>query len=66
MNGPVKEMLDDLHLDKISLCDELLVLNLGGYVGPSTRREVLFAIRSGKTIRWLEPANIPQDLQPVA
>jgi hypothetical protein len=62
MNGPVKAELDELHLDKIDLADEVLVLNVGGYVGSSTRREVLHAERGGKTVRWLEPFKVPPDL----
>lgn len=57
-----KATLDLLHLDKIDLADEVLVLNLGGYVGDSTRREVLHALARRKVIRWLEPDRIPADL----
>lgn len=57
-----KKALDELHLDKINLADEVLVLNCGGYVGDSTRREVLHAAKGGKTIRWLEPFKVPADL----
>ena len=56
MAGPVKAMLDRLHLAKIDMADEVLVLNVGGYVGESTRREVEYARRHGKRLRWLEPA----------
>jgi hypothetical protein len=31
------------------------VLNVGDYIGESTRREVEYAQRLGKVIRWLEP-----------
>ena len=51
----VKEMLDELHLRKIDLADEVLILNVGGYIGESTRRELGYAIQHGKTIRFLEP-----------
>lgn len=34
---------------------EILVLNVGGYVGDSTRSEIAYAQRRGKTIRYLEP-----------
>jgi hypothetical protein len=51
----VKAMLDNLHLRKIDLCDEILVLNVDGYVGESTAREVAYAKRLGKPVRWLEP-----------
>lgn len=58
----LKSELDALHLDKIDLADEVLVLNVGGYVGESTRREVLHAWARGKVIRWLEPDLVPPDL----
>lgn len=51
----LKDMLDELHLRKIDLADEILVLNVGGYVGESTAREIEYAKLNGKDIRWLEP-----------
>ena len=51
----VKTALDDLHKRKIDLCDEILVLNVGGYIGDSTRSEVAYAKDHGKPVRWLEP-----------
>jgi hypothetical protein len=54
--GPVdKTALDLLHLFKIDLADEVLVLNVGGYVGESIQREIDYARMLGKQIRWLEP-----------
>lgn len=50
-----KVKLDELHLRKIDLADEVLILNVNGYVGESTRREIDYAISQGKTLRWLEP-----------
>ena len=50
-----KRMLDELHKRKIDLADEILVLNVNGYVGPSTRSEIDYAIAHGKPVRWLEP-----------
>lgn len=50
----VKEALDELHLRKIDLADEVLILNVEGYVGESTRRELCYAIAKGKTVRWWE------------
>lgn len=53
--GPeVAKQLDELHLRKIDLCDEVLVLNVGGYIGESTRNEIEYAERTGKPIRYLE------------
>ena len=51
----VKSMLDDLHLRKIDLADEVLILNVGGYIGESTTRELEYARSAGKFIRLLEP-----------
>lgn len=51
----IKERLDELHLHKIDLADEVLVLNVDGYVGDSTRREVRYAFTHNKRIRLLEP-----------
>ncbi len=54
--GPeVKEKLDALHKQKIELSDEVLVLNVGGYIGESTRSEIEHAALRGKPIRYLEP-----------
>lgn len=50
----IKNRLDELHLRKIDLADEILVLNIGGYVGESTAREIEYARQTGKCIRWLE------------
>lgn len=51
----IKQRLDDLHLRKIDMADEVLILNVGGYVGESTRRELAYAREHGKVVRWLEP-----------
>ena len=49
-----KEMLDDIHLRKIDLADEIFVINVGGYIGESTRREIEYAEATGKIVRYLE------------
>jgi len=55
MDGPVKAMLDELHMRKIDMSDEVLILNFGGYIGESTRRELEYARSRGKRVRFLEP-----------
>jgi hypothetical protein len=52
----LKLVLDDLHLRKIDLADEVLVVNPGGYIGDSTRREIDYARTLGKPIRYTHPA----------
>lgn len=49
----IKVRLDELHLRKIDLADEVLILNLGGYIGESTRRELVYAATHHKKLRWL-------------
>ena len=53
-----KQRVDELHLRKIDLADEILVLNVGGYVGQSTAREIAYACEQGKRVRWLEEGRI--------
>lgn len=55
----VKQRLDDLHLRKIDMADGILVINVGGYIGESTRGEIAYAIRSEKSVRYLEPEHAP-------
>ena len=49
-----KKMLDDMHLRKIDMADEIYVVNVGGYIGTSTRAEIAYAERIGKKVRYLE------------
>ncbi|MGN8773902.1 hypothetical protein [Candidatus Weimeria sp. HCP3S3_B5] len=49
-----KEMLDDMHKRKIDMADEIFVINVGGYIGDSTRSEIEYAIEHGKKVRYLE------------
>ena len=51
-----KEMLDDMHKRKIDMADGIYVINVGGYVGDSTKSEIEYAKAHGKTIEFLEPA----------
>lgn len=50
----VKLNLDELHKRKIDLCDEVLVLNVGDYVGESTRSEIIYALDRLKPVVYLE------------
>ena len=46
-----KEMLDDMHKRKIDMADEIYVINVGGYIGSSTKSEIEYANATGKGIR---------------
>ena len=50
-----KEMLDDMHKRKIDMADSIYVINVGGYIGDSTRSEIEYAKAHGKAVQYLEP-----------
>lgn len=49
-----KEMLDDMHKRRIDMSDEIFVINVGGYIGDSTRSEIEYAKEQGKKVNYLE------------
>ena len=49
-----KEMLDDMHKRKIDMADEIYVINVGGYIGDSTRSEIQYAEEHGKPVRYYQ------------
>lgn len=53
----VKQIVDEVHLRKIDLADEVFVLNIGEYIGESTRNEINYAIKIGKPVHYLEPSS---------
>ena len=54
-NVEQKKVLDELHCRKIDISDYVLVLNVGGYIGESTRNEINYAKKISKPIEYLEP-----------
>ena len=53
--APAKQGLDQLHFRKIDLSDGIYVVNVCGYIGSSTRREIAYAQEQGKTVEWMFP-----------
>lgn len=49
-----KEMLEDMHKRKIDIADEIFVINVGGYIGDSTKSEIEYATKTGKKVNYLE------------
>jgi len=49
-----KRKLAELHLRKIDLADEVLVLTVNGYIGESTANEIAYAERTGKPVSYWE------------
>ena len=59
MTEAQKSALDELHFRKIDLAELIYVVNPGGYIGDSTRREIAYAHRTGKRVRYL--VDVDQD-----
>ncbi|NOU88650.1 hypothetical protein GC102_23260 [Paenibacillus sp. LMG 31460] len=53
------ELLGNLHFRKIDISDEIFVIDVDGYIGNSTRREIQYAEEKGKAIRYYSTAMIP-------
>ena len=51
-------MLDDMHRRKIDLSDEIFVINVGNYIGESTRNEIEYAKLTNKKIQYLVSTSI--------
>ena len=54
MSSDIKKTFDEVHFDKILLADEIFVLNVNGYIGESTKKEIEYAIQNKKQIKYLE------------
>lgn len=53
----IKTKLDELHKRKIDLADEVLILNVGNYIGESTQSELYYAHDKHKVIRFLQSSD---------
>ncbi len=49
----LKGRLGRVHFQKIRMADEVYVVDPGGYLGESTRREIAYAESLGKPVRYL-------------
>lgn len=49
-----KRMIDELTLRKIDLADEVIVVNVNGYVGVSTQKGIDYAKLVDKPVKYLE------------
>ena len=54
INLDTKKMLDEMHKQKIDMSNEIYVINLGGYIGESTKSEIEYAKMKGKKVNYLE------------
>lgn len=63
----VAEQMDNLHLRKIDLADEIFVVNKDDYIGDSTRREIQYSESKGLTdaIRWYTHDDIGEEVEKI-
>ena len=54
MPKATQAMLGDMHKRKIDMADAIYVINVGGYIGDSTRSEIAYAQATGKAVYYLE------------
>ena len=52
-----KIMLDNMHKRKIDMADEIFVINVGGYIGESTKSEIEYAKSHNKKVNYLVDIN---------
>src|SRR3954447_17022523 len=52
-SSDLKGRLAGVHFHKIRMADEVYIVDPGGYVGESTRREIAYAESLGKPVRYL-------------
>lgn len=50
----VKQMLDEIHKEKIRMSDEIFVINKDHYIGESTRNEIKYAESLGLKVTYME------------
>lgn len=50
----VREIVNEGHKRKIDISDEVLVINVGGYIGEDTASEIEYAMSLGLPIKYLE------------
>lgn len=52
VNDGTKEMLDDIHKQKIDMSDEVFIIDVDGYIGSSTASEIKYAESKGIPIKY--------------
>ncbi|MNB97421.1 hypothetical protein D3C75_446480 [compost metagenome] len=52
-------LLGELHFRKIDISDEIFVVDVNGYIGISTRKEIEYAVKTGKGISYYSNGEIP-------
>lgn len=56
-DGLDASILDKIHRKKIDISDAIYVVNIDGYIGDSTKKEIEYALNSGKEVIYHEKIN---------
>lgn len=54
----IKLQLDELHKRKIDLVDLVFIIDVGGYVGDSTKSEIAYAIEHNKPLAYWRTSEV--------
>ncbi len=46
------KLFEKIHLKKIDLSNEIYVIDVNGYIGESTRNEIIYAKQTGKAVSY--------------
>jgi hypothetical protein len=52
------ELFEKIHYEKINMSDEIFVIDVNGYIGNSTRKEIEYAKQHGKSIGYYSLSDI--------
>lgn len=61
-NEGCAEEMDELHFRKIDLADEIFIVDWDGYIGESTSKEIKYAEKEGKHIRYCSSDFVGQQI----
>lgn len=52
------QLFEKIHFEKINMCDEIFVIDVNGYIGNSTKKEIDYATLHGKGISYYSQSGI--------
>lgn len=55
------ELLEKIHYRKIDMADEIFVIDMGGYIGDSTRKEIEYAKEKGKRVTYFSKSGLTEE-----
>ncbi|MGG3562146.1 hypothetical protein ABES03_11140 [Neobacillus rhizosphaerae] len=53
-----EELFAKIHFRKMDLADEIFIIDVNGYIGSSTRKEIEYATNAGKPVRYYSQSEL--------